>query len=189
VPPGHRSPQTLDPREGTIVGEATVAPGTQLADRVRAAHRNYPTGVTVITTSVDGKPYGLAVNAFSSVSLEPPTLLFCVNESSKTHEHLLRATHVGVNILGFHQHEVAGVFARSGGDKFSEIDWTPGIEGIPLITGAAARFQTQVTQTTKVGTHTVFFCTVVEAEAEDHQPLLYLRGAFVDGRKMLDDTP
>lgn len=69
------------------MGEATLVrdnPDTDLADRVRAAHRNYPTGVTVITTSIDGKPYGLAVNAFSSVSLDPPTLLFCVNESSKT---------------------------------------------------------------------------------------------------------
>ncbi len=160
----------------------------ELADRVRAAHRNYPTGVTVITTSVDGQPYGLAVNAFSSVSLEPPTLLFCVNESSKTHEHLIRTTHVGINILGCDQHDVAGVFAKSGGDKFSQIEWEPGIEDVPLITGAAARFQARITETTKMGTHTVFFCTVVEAEAEDQEPLVYIRGAFVDGSKVRDQA-
>lgn len=157
---------------------------SDLNDRVRAAHRNYPTGVTVITTSVDEQPYGLAVNAFSSVSLDPPTLLFCVNESSKTHEHLIRATHVGVNILGCEQHDVAGVFATSGGDKFAQIEWTTGIENIPIITGAAAHFETEVTQTTKVGTHTVFICTVLEAHAADHEPLLYLRGDFHDSRKV-----
>lgn len=159
-----------------------------LADRVRAAHRNYPTGVTVITTSVEGQPYGLAVNAFSSVSLDPPTVLFCVNESSKTHEHLMRATHVGINILGHEQHDVAAVFATSGGDKFSQITWTPGIAGVPVIAGVAAHFETEVTQTTKVGTHTVFICTVINAEAAEHEPLLYLRGDFHDARKVTDPS-
>lgn len=96
------------------------------------------------------------------------------------------ATHVAINILGCDQHDVAGVFAKSGGDKFSQIDWQPGIEGVPLLAGAVARFQTVVSKTTKVGTHTVFFCTVVEAEAEaeEQEPLLYVKGSFIDGRKL-----
>lgn len=159
---------------------------TELVDRVRGAHRNYPTGVTVVTTAVDGQPYGLTVNSFSSVSLEPPTVLFCVNEASGTHEHLVDANHVGINILGREQRDVAGVFANSGGDKFAQIDWQPGLEGVPLITGASARFQARISQTTKVGTHTVFICTILEAETEEHEPLIYLRGTYADGRRVLD---
>lgn len=156
-----------------------------LGDKVRAAHRNYPTGVTVITTSVEGQPYGLAVNAFSSVSLDPPTLLFCVNESSKTYPHLINAHHVGINVLSGDQHEIAGVFASSGGDKFSEIAWEKGVGDIPLITGAAARFSTEIEHTHKVGTHTVFICRVVDVDLAEGEPLVYFRGGFAHGSRIL----
>lgn len=153
-----------------------------LVTRIKAAHRNYPTGVTVITVMREGQPYGLAVNAFSSVSLDPPTVLFCVNESSKTHVHLVESTHVGINILGHQQHDVASVFATSGGDKFSQIDWETGEHGVPLITGASSRFQAEVFDRHVVGTHSVFMCRILEAEASEHAPLLYFRGTFADGR-------
>lgn len=153
-----------------------------LITRIKAAHRNYPTGVTVITVMRDGQPYGLAVNAFSSVSLDPPTVLFCVNESSKTHVHLVESQHVGINILGHQQHDVAGVFASSGGDKFAHVAWETGRHGVPLLTGASSRFETEVIDRHVVGTHSVFMCRVLEAEASEHAPLLYFRGAFADGR-------
>lgn len=156
-----------------------------LADRVKAAHRNYPTGVTVITTIVDGQPYGLAVNAFSSVSLDPPTVLFCVNESAKSHAHLVRSGAVGINILGFDQEDVAQVFATSGGDKFSQLDWEQGSHGVPLIRGAASRFQARILQMHSVGTHTIFICTIQDADVQDSEPLVYLRGGFIDGRRVL----
>lgn len=157
-----------------------------LIDRVKAAHRNYPTGITVITTTIEGEPYGLAVNAFSSVSLDPPTVLFCVNESSKTHVHLVNSDHVGINVLGRAQHDVASVFATSGGDKFSQIEWETGTMGVPVITGAAAQFEVRVDQQHKVGTHTVFICEVVDARVSDDEPLLYYRSAFIDGRHLTE---
>jgi flavin reductase (DIM6/NTAB) family NADH-FMN oxidoreductase RutF len=159
----------------------------ELTTRLRAAHRNYPTGVTVITVIRDGQPYGLAVNAFSSVSLDPPTVLFCVNESSKTHEHLVASSHVGINILGHQQHDVASVFATSGGDKFSQVEWETGKHGVPLIAGASSRFETEVIDRHVVGTHSVFMCQVLEAEASEHAPLLYFRGTFADGRLISGD--
>lgn len=153
-----------------------------LASRVRAAHRNYPTGVTVITVLRDGQPYGLAVNAFSSVSLDPPTVLFCVNESSKTHAQLVESMHVGINVLACDQEDVASVFASSGGDKFSQVAWEQGTHGVPLITGASSRFEAAIIDRHVVGTHSVFMCEVLEAEASDTEPLVYFRGAFADGR-------
>lgn len=160
---------------------------TDLVTRLKAAHRNYPTGVTVITVMRDGQPYGLAVNAFSSVSLEPPTVLFCVNESSKTHVHLVESTHVGINILGHQQEDVASVFASSGGDKFSQVAWETGRHGVPLLTGASSRFEVEIIDRHVVGTHSVFMCQVLEAEASEHPPLLYFRGAFADGRLISHD--
>ena len=152
-----------------------------LRDRVKAAHRNYPTGVTVITTMVDGEPYGLAVNAFSSVSLDPPTVLFCVNESSKTHVHLVNADHVGINVLGHQQEDVAMLFATSGGDKFAQIEWETSAMGVPVISGASSQFEARIDQQHKVGTHTVFICEIVDARIADHEPLVYWRGKTIEG--------
>ena len=157
-----------------------------LTSRVKSAHRNYPTGVTVITVTRDGQPYGLAVNAFSSVSLDPPTVLFCVNESSKTHIHLVESSHVGVNVLAHDQHDVASVFATSGGDKFSQIAWEQGQHGVPLIAGACSQFEVEVIDRHTVGTHSVFIGKVLEAHASDAEPLVYFRGAFIDGRAITE---
>ncbi len=158
-----------------------MADSQSITDVVKAAHRNYPTGVTVITAMVDGVPYGLAVNAFSSVSLDPPTILFCVNESSKTHIHLVACDHVGVNVLAHHQADVAGVFATSGGDKFSQIEWETGTMGVPVIKEAAAQFEMRVDQKHKVGTHTVFIGEVVDVRIGEHEPLVYWRGKTISG--------
>ena len=75
--------------------EPAQEPAQELADRVRAVHRQYPTGVTVVTTAVDGVPYGLAVNAFSSISLDPPLVLVCVNESSRSYPAVFDSDHLG----------------------------------------------------------------------------------------------
>lgn len=155
-----------------------------LAGRVRAVHRAFPTGVTVVTTSVGGRPYGLAVNAFASVSLDPPTLLVCVARSAVTHAHLLGAEHVVVNVLSHRQRDVAAVFARSGGDKFAQLAWRPGATGGPVLDGVAGHFEMRVDERLSVHTHTIFLGTVVEAAASGLAPLVYLGGRFHDGAEL-----
>lgn len=161
--------------------ELDLAERTRLVERVRAAHRAYPTGVSVVSTSVDGRPYGLLVNSFTSVTLDPPTLLFCVHESSRTHDHLARAKHATVNVLAHDQADIARAFADSRDDKFAEVDWVPCPQGSPLLTGVAAHFEVVVVDAKRVGTHTVFFCEVVEAEDHGREPLTFLHGELVDG--------
>lgn len=95
----------------------------ELEEGVRNVHRNFPTGVTIVTALVDGTPYGLAVNAFSSVSLDPPVVLVCVAATSSTHPHLFSVDHLGVNILAEDQDDLLKAFARSGGDKFADVAW------------------------------------------------------------------
>jgi flavin reductase (DIM6/NTAB) family NADH-FMN oxidoreductase RutF len=157
----------------------------ELADRVRAVHRSYATGVAVVTTHAGGAPFGLAVNAFSSVSLDPPTVLVCVATSAQTHEHLYGGEHIGVNLLAHDQIDVAGVFAKSGGDKFASIAWSPAAgSGVPVLDGVAAWLELAIEQRLAAGTHTIFLGRVIAAEAFDRPPLVYQAGSFFDGAKL-----
>jgi flavin reductase (DIM6/NTAB) family NADH-FMN oxidoreductase RutF len=156
----------------------------ELADRVRAVHRSYATGVAVVTTHADGAPFGLAVNAFSSVSLEPPTVLVCVATAAQTHEHLYRGEHIGVNLLAHDQLDVARVFARSGGDKFASVAWAPGGSGVPVLDGVAAWLELAIEHRLAAGTHTIFLGRVIAAEASDRPSLVYQAGGFFDGGRL-----
>lgn len=163
---------------------AAAAPAGALADAVRQVHRSYPTGVTIVTVAVDGAPYGLAVNAFASISLEPPTVMACVAESSQTHPHLLRGDHFAVNVLAHDQAAVAAAFARSGGDKFAALRWRPGRCGSPLLEGAAAHHEVEVESRTPAHTHTIFIGRVVDAGSAGSAPLVYLGGRLYDGDRL-----
>lgn len=101
--------------------------------------------------------------------------------------HLVESSHVGINILGHQQGDVASVFASSGGDKFGQAEWETGKYGVPLLVGASSRFETEILDRHVVGTHSVFMCKVLEAEASEHAPLLYFRGTFADGRLISQD--
>lgn len=175
-------------RAGTTgVHAPTAACGVESADfhdRVRAAHRCYPTGVTIVTTCLDGTPYGLAVNAFSSVSMDPPRVLVCVKTSSQTHEHLVAGTHLGINFLSHGQYDIASVFATSGGDKFAQLGWRAGIHGVPFIDGASAGLEVEIEQRLPATTHTIFIGRVVNAEVSGTAPLIYHDGAFFDGSRL-----
>lgn len=155
-----------------------------LADRVRRVHRSYATGVAVVTTAVDGQPYGLAVNAFSSVSLDPPLVLVCVSTTAQTHEHLLRGEHVGINFLAHDQVDTANAFARSGGDKFATVAWRPGESGVPILDGVAAHLEFRIQQRVEAGTHTIFIGAVLDADAPARPPLVYYDGRYFDGARL-----
>jgi flavin reductase (DIM6/NTAB) family NADH-FMN oxidoreductase RutF len=158
--------------------------GIELGERVRGVHRQYPTGVTVVTAAAGGKPYGLAVNAFSSISLDPPLVLVCVNESSQSYPAVFEADHIGVNILAADQAGVAGIFARSGGDKFAALQWRPSARGVPVLDGVAGHFELEVKYKIPAYSHTIFIGQVVEADASGKAPLVYQAGKFFDGARL-----
>lgn len=157
---------------------------TQLVDNVKKVHRAFPSGVTIVTTSVDGKPYGLAVNAFSSVSLTPPMVLVCINETSSTYPKFFAGRQFGVSILANDQTGVAARFAKSGGDKFAELQWETGPHGQPLISDAAAHLELEIVSMIPAGTHTIFVGRVTNAAASGKAPLIYHNGAFFDGGRL-----
>lgn len=157
-----------------------------LGDRVRRVHAQFPTGVMVVTTAVDGAPHGLAVNAFSSVSLDPPVVLFCVNKTSRTHGHLYGAEWAAVNILSHRQLGVAKRFATSGNDKFTSLGWSPSPHGAPVLDGASAWFEVELRLKIDASTHTIFTGQVHEAVATGVPPLVYLAPGLFDGARLTE---
>jgi flavin reductase (DIM6/NTAB) family NADH-FMN oxidoreductase RutF len=155
-----------------------------LVDSVTAVHRRFPTGVTVVSTCIDDRPYGLAVNAFSSISLSPPMVLVCVAETSATHKRLFQGDHLAVNILAHDQEDTVAVFARSGGDKFRDLRWRGGRFGSPVLEDVSAYLEVEIEKRIPAYTHTLFIARVRDAVAFDRAPLVYLGGRMFDGARL-----
>lgn len=151
------------------------------ADVLRAAMRTFPTGVTVVTTLLEAVPHGFTANAFTSVSLDPPSVLLCVNRNARSHGLISRAGIFCVNILRYEQRTAADHFARSGDDtQFHGVPWTPAPSGAPAIDGSLSWLDCEVTEEHSVATHTIFVGAVRHGRAATGRPLGYLNGGFYD---------
>jgi flavin reductase (DIM6/NTAB) family NADH-FMN oxidoreductase RutF len=145
----------------------------------RVALGSYATGVTIITAAgADNKPYGLTCNSFTSVSLNPPLVLWSLVLYSSSLSIFQNATHFAVNVLGASQWELANKFAKSSDDKFTGVDWRPGLGNAPLLTESIANFQCRSVNRYYGGDH-VIFLGAVEAYSYTHkEPLLFARGGY-----------
>lgn len=147
---------------------------------VRNVHRMFVTGVTVVTAGDNGVPRGLAVNAFSSISLEPPLVLVCVQKTSNTYLPLFRSQYLAVSILSADQLEIAKRFASKEPNKFESVPWHWGGHGAPIIGGSCAYIEVEITERLEASTHTAFVGLVVDANHFDRVPLVYYGGQFID---------
>jgi len=159
----------------------TESPATLDIDMMKQVNRRFITGVTVVTAMDGDTPRGLAVNAFSSISLDPPTVMVCVQRTSSTHDCLFRASHLAINILSIEQLDVINRFASKLDDKFAGVDWRSGPNGSPLINSSSAQMEAQIRERLQASTHTVFICRVVDAAVTDLHPMVYSAGKFFDG--------
>lgn len=150
-------------------------------DVMKQVNRQFVTGVTVVTAMDGDRPKGLAVNAFASISLDPPTVMVCVQQTSSTYGCLFRASHLAINILSTDQLDVVTRFATKSDDKFSGLDWEPGPFGSPLLDRSSARMEVEIRERLQASTHTIFICRVVDAAVTDRTPMVYSAGGFFDG--------
>ncbi len=142
--------------------------------------RCFPTGVTVITTTVKGIPHGFTANAFASVSLDPPSVLICVNRNARSHALIAASERFCVNILSQAQQHLAEHFAVSGeDDQFQGVTYNQHQDGSPQILNSVAWLDCVVSEQHSVATHTIFVGTVHRAghDAQAH-PLGYLHGHY-----------
>jgi flavin reductase (DIM6/NTAB) family NADH-FMN oxidoreductase RutF len=149
---------------------------------LRRAFGRFGTGVTVITTqSKDGQRVGITANSFNTVSLEPPIVLWSLASASPNLEAFQHAGYFIVNVLTLDQLEISKRFSKHASDKFTGIEFTPGINGIAALSGCAATIECSVVSTQAVGDH-VLFLGKVERYAHMHaDPLLFYNGKYIKG--------
>ncbi len=145
----------------------------------RTALRSFATGVTVVTTrDREGRPSGLTASAFTSVSLEPPLVLVCVDHAATAHPDLRERGWFAVNILRREQEGLSRRFAVSGGDKFRDVACHEGRTGLPLLDGALATLECRVVEAHEAGDHTIFIGQVETVSVAGGQPLVYFHGSY-----------
>ncbi|MBV9691200.1 MAG: flavin reductase family protein [Ktedonobacteraceae bacterium] len=139
---------------------------------------HFASGVTVITAREHGTNYGLTASAVSSLTLEPPMLLVCINKNTGTQAAISRTRVFAVNILNEGQADLAYKFAKPQSDKFQGVEFCYGQFGEPLLAGALAHIECRVVTDVEAGTHRVFLAEVDQAKSYVGSPLIYFRGKF-----------
>jgi flavin reductase (DIM6/NTAB) family NADH-FMN oxidoreductase RutF/DNA-binding FadR family transcriptional regulator len=148
------------------------------ADLFRHVVGHLASGVTVVTTRVDGRDHGMTASSVTSLSMEPPMMLACVNNAVPTATAIERSGRYTVNVLGQGHGDLAYQFATPGPDKFAGVPIDRGAGGVPLLAEAIASLECEVTEQVIGGTHSVFLGHVISATARDGAPLTYFRGGF-----------
>ena len=148
--------------------------------RFRQVLGHFPTGVAVITgVDADGRPAGMAIGSFSSVSLDPPLVAFMPDKSSSSWPKFRDSGHFCVNILGSDQESVCRTFAVSGGDKFAELAWHPAGSGSPILDGVLAWIDCDIDVVHEAGDHYIVIGQVREMEVGSTAlPLVFFQGGY-----------
>src|SRR5215813_13957730 len=149
------------------------------SDQFRQVMGNFATGITVVTTrDAHGKPYGLTVNSFTSVSLDPILVLVCLDNRLSGLQAFLDTRHFGVSILSEHQEDVSRMFAKKDSERPANI-YFDGRLGLPLMRNALAVMECETVKIFEGGDHQIFLGEVKSAEMlQNDHPLLYFRGKY-----------
>jgi flavin reductase (DIM6/NTAB) family NADH-FMN oxidoreductase RutF len=145
----------------------------------RSACGKFPTGVTVTTVlGMDEQPYGITLSSFTSVSLHPPLVLVCIDHRSQILDHFLLGQYFGINILSEHQRELSVCFSGDWKERFSNVSWSPGMTGVPLLSETAAFLECHITRLEPVGDHRVVIGQVVNTSTTERLPLAYCNRSY-----------
>jgi flavin reductase (DIM6/NTAB) family NADH-FMN oxidoreductase RutF len=142
--------------------------------------RRFTSTVTVITTGRAGQRHGMTATAVSSVSLDPPSLLICVNRSGRLFEMMENSQRFCVNVLHAEHVAVSHVFAEpNSADRFAQGVWETNEQGIPYLRDAQVAIFCVKSLAVPYGSHSVFFGNAEDIKIrEDISPLLYQNGAY-----------
>ena len=147
---------------------------------LREAFGHFPTGVIAITAEVDGMPVGLAASTFVPVSLDPPLVSFCVQNSSRTWPRLRDCPRLGISVLGESHDEAARSLAARTGDRFAGLDTVSTEAGAAVfIEGTGVWVDTTIDQLVPAGDHTIVILRVNEITVNsDVAPMVFHRSTF-----------
>jgi 3-hydroxy-9,10-secoandrosta-1,3,5(10)-triene-9,17-dione monooxygenase reductase component len=145
---------------------------------LRGALGSFATGVTIVTTRVEDADVGLTANSFSSVSLDPPMLLWSLAKTSSSHEAFMAAGHFAVHVLSVDQEHLSRRFASKDVDRFAGLPLERGPGDVPLLTGCAARFSCRSAFHYEGGDHTIFVGEIVGFDHTPTPPLVFHAGKY-----------
>ena len=159
------------------------------SEAFREAMRRFATTVSIISCASDGRRYGMSATAVTSLSLDPPSLLVCVNKSAATHRILSRGGRFCVNVLRSFHSGLSQVFSGTfkGEDRFHLGEWHETVDGLPFLSDAQANLFCEIDRIVNHATHTIFIAGVYFVRAErDVDPLLYQDGKYAVARPVPD---
>ncbi|MFJ6095698.1 flavin reductase family protein [Williamsia muralis] len=148
--------------------------------RMRQVLGHFATGVVALTGvhPGTGEPTGLAANSFTSVSLDPPLVAFCVAQTSSSWPLVRASDRFTINILSEAQEHVCRQLAARGTDKFRGLSWDRSPSGAPVLTGTLAWIEAEIADEHEAGDHTIVVARVRHLHASDQAPLLFFRGQY-----------
>jgi flavin reductase (DIM6/NTAB) family NADH-FMN oxidoreductase RutF len=139
----------------------------------------FATGVTIITTNdVNGKPFGLTANSYTSLSLDPPLVLVCVDKKVDCYACFEQSKVFAVNFLAEDQEQLSTRFATKGIEKFEGVSIRQGSIGVPLLEGAIGFIECRLVNGYEGGDHTIYVGEVQAASASGERPLLFFKGKY-----------
>jgi len=149
------------------------------ANLFRRACAQFATGVAIAAAlDTDGLPHGMTINSFTSVSMEPPLVLICVDRASNLLAIFERSGRYGLSFLCHQQRGLSMRFAQRGHDRFDSIPWQAGATGVPLIPNALAHLECRIARKLEAGDHVVLIAEVVSADIQPGKPLLYFESGY-----------
>jgi flavin reductase (DIM6/NTAB) family NADH-FMN oxidoreductase RutF len=169
-----------------VAADGALEINTQdLRRELRRALGRFVTGVTVVTT-VDraGNEWGLTVNSFSSVSLDPPLILWSQSLTAPSHPTFREAGRFAVNILAEHQADISRRFASAGERKFSGVSTRKSLGGVPLIDGCAAYLECKQQGIYPGGDHAIFIGRVERFEIGSANSLIFGFGQYLSAQPL-----
>ena len=151
-------------------------------EQLRHAMRAWTTGVTVVTAAHDGQCYGMTVNSFTSISLEPPLISVALKKLTHTHELIEKSGEFAITILSTNQGDLSERFAGKMPniiDRFEGVETDKLLIDAPLLNGGAAYFNCRAVNSIPVGENTLFIAEVIAAQGEgEGDPLVYHNRAY-----------
>jgi flavin reductase (DIM6/NTAB) family NADH-FMN oxidoreductase RutF len=148
-------------------------------DEFRTGCAKFATGVSILTViGADGEPRGMTANSFTSVSLDPPLILVCIDLKAAILPRLEASEYFGINVLNENQQDLSSQFARPGTNRFEAVEWFAGEYGVPLLPDVLATFECAVQQTIDAGDHRIFLGQVCRINTREGRPLLYFGSKY-----------
>jgi flavin reductase (DIM6/NTAB) family NADH-FMN oxidoreductase RutF len=143
----------------------------------------YASGITIISTVLDGAPIGFTCQSFYSVSIDPPLVSFSVMRTSSRWPKVRSAGKFAVNVLSSHQSDISTAFGRGLPDMWSNIEWSGSPAGNPFLAGALLSLDCSIHAEHEAGDHWIVVADVLslhrhQSDGPAHKPLLYYRGRY-----------